>query len=459
MSYSWLTFAQAKTALASRLGDTSKIFWLDAELGLYLQDSLRTFNSISNFHKDSVSFLTNNGFTFYDLTSTIDIGSITSGTGALSTNPPALCGYSLTDRDLTTIIQYHLIEPLTTDWTLNTPAMSEQFSNDDIVRALERRRNLFLLETGIHLTHSQVSYTLPNTTGRISLSDSIIDIRRASWLDSNSDFSPLWRSDEFESSTLKPSWNTTQATPESYSFYLAPKVSIQIIPRSNANGTLDLITVNNPSNLNTSTNVLLNIPDDFAWVIKYGALADLLSREGQAYDPVRAKYCQSRWEHGIQIAINYSLIQQAYVTDSPIMCQDIHDFDSLLPTWQDSTGTPTDIAICGRNLIALYPTPNSSLTTISLSILRNSPIPAIDADFLQIGREQFDIILDYATHLAMFKCSGVEFESTFPLLERFMSISMENNNRLSAEARNFSIMKNLSNKEEIDRPRVDTPIE
>jgi hypothetical protein len=335
--------------------------------------------------------------------------------------------------------------------------MTEQYSNDDLVRAIERRRNQFLLETGIHLTHSQVSYTVPNTTGRISLSDSIIDIRRASWLES-SDFNPLWRMDEWDANTLRIGWNTTTGSPSEYSFYLTPKVAIQIIPRSTNAGSIDLITVNNPANLDTSTGISLNIPDDFSWILKWGALADLLSRDGQALDSGRAKYCQERFQQGLEIALQYSLIETAYIDDVAIQPQSITDFDSLTWNWQDLSGAPTNIAICGRNLVALSPVPDG-IYTITLDINRNAPMPSLDADNIQIGKEQFDIILDYAVHLAMFKQGYSEIQQTLPLVDRFLKVALGNNSRLSAEARNYDIMKALSRKEEIDRPRREMEIE
>src|SRR5262245_46836108 len=121
MSYSWLTFAELKTYLANRLGDPNKTYWVDDELSRYAKESLRTFNSVAQFHRARCSFNTIQNQTFYDLTSTTDCGSG-------SDNPPNLVGYSILDRDLINDIQYHLLEPITTNWALSTPAMTEQFS-------------------------------------------------------------------------------------------------------------------------------------------------------------------------------------------------------------------------------------------------------------------------------------------------------------------------------------------
>lgn len=462
MSYSWLTYSQARNDLALRLSDPNKIFWLDAELKLYLKESLRTFNSISNFFRAKSTFSTQSGFAFYDLTKTSNPDLITAGTGNLSTNPPNLAGYSLIDRDLIIDIEYALIESITTNFSLSTPALTEMFTMADIVGAIQDRRNNFLLETGIHISHNQFAYVAPTipivpVDGRVLLSettDAIIDIRRVAWSNSRTQlYSALFREDEYNATSYASDWETPQdVDPSEYSIFLSPKIGIQVIPVSSESGFLDILSVNSPTNLDQTTGVLLNIPDDLAWIIKFGALADLLTKEGQAYNPTRAAYCQQRWLQGIEIAKSYQLINQITIDGKIVRVSSISDADYYNSDWQNLSGTPTNALICGRNLLALTPVPTSTIT-IELNLVRNIEIPTLDADFVQIPREYYSDLLDYATHLAMFKCSGGEFQGTFQLLNSFMKSAMENNDRLRAEAKNYDIMKSLSSKEEVDKVR------
>lgn len=453
MSYSWLTFTQAKLALANRLSDVGKVFWLDAEVGGYLLESLRTWNSIAQFYRDRTTFNTQPGIAFYDLTLETNPNSSTGGTGMGANNPPALLGYTLTDRDLITDIEYHLIEPITTDFTLATPSLTEQFTLNDIVRAIERRRNLFLLLTGLNLSHSQVVYT----GDRTPLSDSIQMVRRVSWLNSEGVYTPLWRENEESANFLHPGWAINGEKPIAYSMFQPPPVTIQVIPISDDIGTLDLVTVNNPIDLNEVTEVLLNIPDDWAWVVKWGALADLLGRDGQAFDPVRSEYCEKRFEEGVRFALLGATINQAVLDGITVAPSDLNDFDSLSPTWQNTSvatdSNLTDIAILGRNLVALSPVPDANPHSIQLDIVRNMPIPVAGGDFIQIGREHFDAILDYATHLAMFKVGGAEFTATQGLANNFLQQAMFHNQYLKAEAKDYDLSQGYSKKEEIDRPR------
>lgn len=452
-TYTWKNFTTAKADLAKRLGDPTNVHWLDDELGRYIVDSLRTFNSISQLHKTRAVFATQAGLPFYDLTSSANPNAFTGGTGAGAANPPAFVGYSVTVQSLINDIQYHLMEPPTTNFALQTPAMTEQYTLDNIVRAMERRRNQFLLETGLHQSRSQVPYGAPPGSGRISLSDSIMTVRRAAWLDLSGNYSNLFRNDEEDAATLRPDWNLSFSTPETYSVYLTPLVSLQVLPISGDGGTVDLITVNAPADMDeTSPTSLLNIPDDYAWVLKWGALAELLSKDGPAYDPDRAKYCEQRWAEGVRWATLTPLIQQAYIMEASVLTSALEDFDTLQPSWQNVQGQPTDIAILGRNLLALTPVPDN-VYSLTLDLNRNMPVPVAGADFLQVGRELYDVILDYAEHLALFKSQGVEFEGTFGLLNNFVRLALQHNAVLQAEAKGYNIMKSLSYVEEIQKPR------
>jgi hypothetical protein len=65
---------------------------------------------------------------------------------------------------------------------------------------------------------------------------------------------------------------------------------------------LDLITVDQGAALTAGVPTILGVPDDWAWVVKFGALADVLSLDGLAADPARAAYAKARWEQGVQQA-------------------------------------------------------------------------------------------------------------------------------------------------------------
>ncbi len=46
---------------------------------------------------------------------------------------------------------------------------------------------------------------------------------------------------------------------------------------------------------------LIPIPANFSWALKYGIMADMLGKEGEAQDVKRAKYCESRFGEGLEL--------------------------------------------------------------------------------------------------------------------------------------------------------------
>lgn len=449
MPYTSITFNQLVTDLSSRLGNSQ--FWILAEKQEYIKESLRTFNSIAQFYKQRCTFNTQNGIAFYDLTQTSNTNAFTGGTGSGSGNPPAIVGYSLTDRDIINNIQYNLMESVTSDWVNSLPAMTEMFTLGEILSAIEDARNQFMFTTGVHLTHSQVNYNPPPSDGRVSLSDSTINVRRVSWKDQDNVYSPLYLDDEQNATSFNNGWEITPSTPDSYGLILSSPIQVQVIPISTDVGVLDIVSVNNPNDLNQVVGTLLNIPDDYAWIIKYGALGDLLGKDSLAYDPQRSEYCRLRFEEGIRLIIQNGLIYQSAINGIYTLPSDIYELDHYNPTWQNSSGQPTDITMLGRNLVALSPVPND-VYSVQLDLVRNMPIEI--AGFVQVGKEHINSILDYATHLAMFKCGIAEIQSTLPFVDSFMQMAMMNNEKLNAESKNYSLMKKISRKEEIDKPRM-----
>jgi hypothetical protein len=69
---------------------------------------------------------------------------------------------------------------------------------------------------------------------------------------------------------------------------------------------------------------------------------------------------------------------------------------------------------------------------IGLYVLANANIPALDADFIQLGREVIDVILDLAQHTESFKMGGADFSSTMPLFKSIMELGAQRNRKVAA---------------------------
>jgi hypothetical protein len=84
------TLALFRTALAARLQDPTFVFWAAAELTVYIQEALRTWNIMAAWYRDRMAFNTTSATSFYDL------GSV----------PASLIPRTVTDRDVFQSIQY-----------------------------------------------------------------------------------------------------------------------------------------------------------------------------------------------------------------------------------------------------------------------------------------------------------------------------------------------------------------
>lgn len=436
MPYTHTTWAQLKTILSRRLGDTSKIFWVDTELGLYLAEALRTFGVLSGFWRDRGTVSLVSGTAFYDLTTTLS--------GSLLTS-------TITDRDMIEQIQYALLEATSTQ--ASWPGTS-QFTYDDVVNAITQTRDQFLADTGIICTRStQVVGTL---TGRQTLSQSIIDVRRAAWVGIAplNYYSLLWREDERALALANASWSASTGTPTAYSVMAPPPLEVQLAPPPVVTGTLDMITVNvGPALAPASGATALGIPDDLTPAIKWGALSYLLSTDGQARDSGRATFAQARYDQFVQLARLLSCVVNIEISGVSKIPETLYGLDAGVPNWQNTSGTTTVIGLAGWNLIGAYPVPNAT-ATVTFDVVRKAPVPTSGATAVQIGQEQLDMLVEYAVNLALFKVGGYELSATQKMADDFLIQAMTYNQRLAASARYIVVAKEASQREKDYRARL-----
>jgi len=394
--------------------------------------------------RDKGLFSTSSGTSLYDIRTELDNGS---GEKILAS--------TLRDRDIVNELQYHLLEPAN-NWSSSTSwSGTEMFSMADLVQAVQRRRNQFLLETGQII--SATKFNVMPGVAKISLPDTTIDVRRVAWIDvtgsTETSYTGLWRVDNYQLSQLSLGWNLTQGVPGTYTIAALPETYIELAPSPISTGKIHVLSVETGANLDVTTGTLLGVMDDFAHVIKWGALADLLAKDGPARDESRAQYCEQRWQEGLALAGMEGGITHALLNGTDATICSTFDLDSAYPTWQSTSGAPEVIALNGANLLALYPVPDG-IYSVVLDVVRNAVVPSVDGDYLQVGREYLDTILDYAQHLAAFKQGGKEFKDSTELYKRFIRAATRYNGRLKAAVPMFDSVYG-PNREEVQRPRVE----
>src|SRR2546430_7747206 len=334
VNYSYRKYVDARQDLANRLYDPDKQFWSDAELGYYIKDALRTWNSLSNFFREEYPLNLQSSVVWYDITSA-------------AVAPGTLRAFTLTDVDIYTGIEYHLLEPPLAGglWI-----GSLQFSVADMLSAVQRRRDEILSNTGCTVTRKLIDAPIQR---RVYLTDSEIDIRRVAWLPTGSVFSnlPLWLDDSFSLQAFSRGYTLGKRVPSVYQKSSSPQLSFDVDYEPPVPGNYELLVVDAGSELSASAPSVLNIPDDYAWVLRFGALADLLSRESNAKDTLRAQYFNLRYEQGLALLLSSSAILSVRLKDTPLDIDSVYNLDNFRPNWQaEKAGEPDVLIKTGLNL-------------------------------------------------------------------------------------------------------------
>lgn len=432
MAYTQLTFAQLVTALSIRLGDPGKVFWIEAELESYLKEALRTWQAFSQFTALQDGFNTVANTRFYDTYAQI----------------PALQP-TITDQDILQDIQRALQEPISaTSWLGNT----DQFSLAGVTAAIQKRRDKFFVETGMYQSFSEVTGPTVGVSD-IELNQATIDMRRAAYKTGGM-YTLLWPADTFMLTAGSQTWATVDGPPTDFTTFFGTPPTILLAPAPTAaTSSLNLITVNSGPDLAPASGpTVLGVPDDFCWIIKFGALADLLGQDGPGQDVDRATYCQSRWDDGLKLARITSFIRLGYSSGTPNFLSSMEELDSTDPDWMNEpAGPPESIALSG-NILATQPIPDG-VYALSFTIVPKFPMPSTTASFIQVGQELIDSILDYAQHLAAFKEGDGSVQETMVNYQSLVKQATMENDILRARAADFDVLSDRETLEAKERPR------
>lgn len=405
------TFAQIKTDLANRLGDPTKTYWSDTELGLYIIEALRTWGLLTGYWRDTGQLNTVAGTPLYNITSIQNTGG------------EDLLTYTVTDSNVVSMIQYHLLEPATgTSWT-----GSEQFTLADLTGAITRRRDCLIGDTDAVLT--ETPQVIPANDPYVDLDQSTLGVRRLGWTGVSGTNWPLYPEDIDAQRNFGSDYMLTPGTPQSYSTFSVKPLRLRVAPPPNENGTLTILASYSGAPLDAS-GITLGIPDDMSWIVKWGALADIFGKEGPGQDLARSYFCERRWKLGIALARINSLVVDCEINGVAMKPESLHRIDSYSPNWYSTQGTPTMITNL-RNYIGLATCPDG-VYNVQLYVVRKAIVPTLNTDFIQIGEDYINNIIDYAEHLAAFKSSGMEFRHTYRAAESFFNGALSYNQGLAA---------------------------
>lgn len=354
-----ISLATADAALAARLYDAGGQFWPSAERLLYIQEAFREWNALTGYWRGDFLFNAQDRTTWYDLTDT---------SVALGTLRPL----TLSVADLYTIIEYHLLEPPVGAgaWT-----GSAQFALSDIQSAVARHRDEALGVSGATITR----IVIPATPGRTILPATTLEVRRIAFIPATGFGDPvvLWQDDAWAWQSFESGYTVAATgTPATYALTTQPQFAFDVDVQPNVAGSYELLTIQSATVPNTSTSAdSLFLPDDWGWLLKWGALADLLGRESNAKDLLRAKYAEGRYRQGMALLAAAPALLGLRVGNVPIPIDAVKSADQYRTGWQaEALGAPQLALAAGMNLIALVPQSN---TRVVLSLSAATPVVGV----------------------------------------------------------------------------------
>lgn len=155
----------------------------------------------------------------------------------------------------------------------------------------------------------------------------------------------------------------------------------------------------------------------------------------------RATYSTTAGTHEYRLGASLTYGMAVKYQGTPLLPGAIWDLDVGRPTWRGETTAsggavptiPTVWVPISLQQIAIWPA-DAATTVGALTVdgVAATPVLVEDADFVDLGEEQHDLILDYALHLLSFKLGGPQWEATHPLFLAFLQAAAEENGRLKA---------------------------
>lgn len=424
-AFSYITSLQAEQALALRLNDVNNTRWAKAELNLYLAETLRSWNALTaTWVSDwTTTYVQPNPATLPVWNSTgNDFNSLV---GANSSSPRY---QTLTDAYLYTVAQYMLLEPPTGNATWTG---TNQFSLADFTQALQRRRDQILQATDCNVGPFSTTLELNPGTNRVLLPDTVLDMRRVRYVPVQGSPATLFRSDGLAFEYFTNGFEQTTGQPLEWDVLASPQLAVTFDAMANQPNLLDCLAILSGPAIAPPTASPLLIPDDWSWVLKWGMMADMLSKETESIDPQRAAYCLQRFAEGLKLMKALPWVLQARIQNIPVDTMSVYEMDDFNYEWQSNPSAQTQVVRGGIDLFAMCPViPAGTSQSVTLVMVGNMPIPAADGDEIQVSRDVLDAIIDEAQHLAQFKDGFTDLEQSMSLHKNFIRAAVETNSRL-----------------------------
>jgi hypothetical protein len=206
---------------------------------------------------------------------------------------------AVTDQDILNEIQRVTLEGVG-DNGVTWP--SGMWSAAEVLGYLNQRQNRWLAATGLCWTVRETVITA-NVRNQAMPTDWIATVFNA-WKTSAGVYNELPKFDALGFDYSLATWPTdTAATPKGYLEADGDTLTTQIVPiPTDVGAAIERYYVALGTTLDAS-GVDFSIPDEFVPGLKYGVLADMFNKVGQAANSALVEACEARWEEGVQLGM------------------------------------------------------------------------------------------------------------------------------------------------------------
>ncbi len=400
--YAQVTLQQVIAQVAALTDDPGTVFYTPLEITYAIQEALRVFGALTNYWRSRGSFPVSPTDTspFYDLSVLL----------------PQYRTRTTTLNSLVQEIQFHLFEAPS---GVAGTGMSGQVSITTILNAIQRARNQFVIDTHLPNSIHPKFTTTPPPDGLVSFPQSSVFVHRVSWQDAGGQWSNLWRQDAWAFDKGYYQWPSAPAMPSAFSEAELAPLELQIFPPPLSAGNIEAITVDSLNIDITNAASTFALPDEWVHAVKYAALADILTSGGQITDALRAQYCAQRYKQALAFARDATSIIRLTTNGLPLPIDAMTAIDAGCPYWRNQTGSPQTAGVL-YDLLAITPGIPDQVYSITADVVQSAPIPVDPGDYIQIGAENIDDIVNYAAHYLTLKSGGNEFKETMSLYDGFM---------------------------------------
>lgn len=169
------------------------------------------------------------------------------------------------------------------------------------------------------------------------------------------------------------------------------------------------------------------------------------------------------WEYDLGATLTYGM--SVKVRGLPLHPCSIWDLDLGRPTWRTETTlsggsvptTPTIWAPVSLQQIVIWPAHGGDAVIDALTVdgVSATPVLVEDPDFVDLGDEHLDVLMDYALHVLLFKQGGPLWQGTKPFFQAFLQAAAEENSRLKSNQK-FRRAAGLNRRRDL-QPTKDAP--